>query len=106
MHAEAKTEESIILDFSTEWPPYTKTKKAPGTKLMSMHLINRYLVGVYLTDVHLIGVCLMGVCLSRSGQAESNLNSLCLSLYVRDAMYSSYTSILPVVMTRCCLYSR
>jgi hypothetical protein len=36
------------------------------------------------------------------GRAESGLHSL----YVRDAMYSSYTSILLVVVTHCCLHSR
>jgi hypothetical protein len=36
------------------------------------------------------------------GQAER----WSLIVYVRDAMYSSYTSILLVVVTHCCLYSR
>src|ERR1700733_12549091 len=40
--------------------------------------------------------------MSRTGQAEV----VSLIVYVQDAMYSSYTSILLVVVTHCCLHSR
>jgi hypothetical protein len=80
-----------------------------GVCLMSVYLTGAYLTGcishrrasLYLTGVHLTGVHLMGYC-QYEGQAESRLNCL----YVRDAMYSSYTSILLVVVTNCCLHSR
>jgi hypothetical protein len=36
---------------------------------------------------------------------RDGLKVVCI-LYVRDAMYSSYTSILLVVVTHCCLHSR
>jgi hypothetical protein len=39
-------------------------------------------------------------------QQQDRLKEVSDCLYVRDAMYSSYTSILLVVVTHCCLYSR
>ena len=42
----------------------------------------------------------------RHCQQEDKLKVVSDCLYVRDAMYSSYTSILLVVVTHCCLHSR
>jgi hypothetical protein len=39
-------------------------------------------------------------------QEQDRLKVVSDCLYVRDAMYSSYTSILLVVVTHCCLHSR
>jgi hypothetical protein len=39
-------------------------------------------------------------------QQQDRLKVVSLIVYVQDAMYSSYTSILLVVVTHCCLYSR
>jgi hypothetical protein len=39
-------------------------------------------------------------------QQQDRLKVVSDYLYVRDAMYSSYTSILLVVVTHCCLHSR
>jgi hypothetical protein len=41
-----------------------------------------------------------------SCQQQDRLKVVSDCLYVRDAMYSSYTSILLVVVTQCCLHSR
>jgi hypothetical protein len=63
--------------------------------------------GIVMGKVWVVSRCVMEVgdmkgrpVLSNSGQAASGLN--CLSI----AMYSSYTSILLVVGTHCCLHSR
>ena len=39
-------------------------------------------------------------------QQQDRLKMVSLIVYVQDAMYSSYTSILLVVVTHCCLHSR
>jgi hypothetical protein len=41
-----------------------------------------------------------------SFQQQDRLKVVSLIVYVQDAMYSSYTSILLVVVTHCCLHSR
>jgi hypothetical protein len=71
----------------------SKAKK--GTDILSYKWVWRTLANEFCLNK---GVVKM----SGSGQAESRLNSL----FVQDAMYSSYTSILLMVVTHCCLHSR